>query len=115
MDARITAEVFAVWTGGHPASIIDVSYRGAVARSEEHTSELQSQSNVVCRPLLEKKTNPPRRPPRPRLQPPHSHPQPLPTSQSPSSTVGPNRRHPLPPTPTRPPAESTRALTSTSP
>src|SRR2546430_7955509 len=25
------------------------------ARSEEHTSELQSQSNVVCRPLLEKK------------------------------------------------------------
>src|SRR2546430_8105290 len=26
-----------------------------VARSEEHTSELQSQSNLVCRPLLEKK------------------------------------------------------------
>src|SRR2546430_11384393 len=25
-----------------------------VARSEEHTSELQSQSNLVCRPLLEK-------------------------------------------------------------
>src|SRR2546427_9365948 len=25
-------------------------------RSEEHTSELQSQSNVVCRLLLEKKT-----------------------------------------------------------
>src|SRR5688572_32115135 len=25
------------------------------ARSEEHTSELQSQSNLVCRPLLEKK------------------------------------------------------------
>src|SRR2546430_13699168 len=24
-------------------------------RSEEHTSELQSQSNLVCRPLLEKK------------------------------------------------------------
>src|SRR2546427_1595738 len=33
--------------------------RGAVApgwrRSEEHTSELQSQSNLVCRLLLEKK------------------------------------------------------------
>src|SRR2546430_12343978 len=31
-----------------------------VARSEEHTSELQSQSNLVCRLLLEKKnkTNP---------------------------------------------------------
>src|SRR2546427_9617225 len=27
------------------------------ARSEEHTSELQSQSNIVCRLLLEKKTN----------------------------------------------------------
>src|SRR2546430_6232973 len=27
-------------------------------RSEEHTSELQSQSNLVCRLLLEKKTNP---------------------------------------------------------
>src|SRR2546430_12926049 len=28
---------------------------GANARSEEHTSELQSQSNLVCRLLLEKK------------------------------------------------------------
>src|SRR2546430_10699494 len=28
---------------------------GAKARSEEHTSELQSQSNLVCRLLLEKK------------------------------------------------------------
>src|SRR2546430_6151762 len=27
-----------------------------VVRSEEHTSELQSQSNLVCRLLLEKKT-----------------------------------------------------------
>src|SRR2546430_12488601 len=27
-----------------------------VLRSEEHTSELQSQSNIVCRLLLEKKT-----------------------------------------------------------
>src|SRR2546430_12552850 len=32
-----------------------------VARSEEHTSELQSQSNLVCRLLLGKKTNSPRR------------------------------------------------------
>src|SRR2546430_7168463 len=29
-----------------------------VARSEEHTSELQSQSNLVCRLLLEKKNRP---------------------------------------------------------
>src|SRR5688572_31243641 len=32
---------------------------GAVPRSEEHTSELQSQSNLVCRLLLEKKNTPP--------------------------------------------------------
>src|SRR2546430_4838699 len=29
----------------------------AIERSEEHTSELQSQSNLVCRLLLEKKKN----------------------------------------------------------
>src|SRR2546430_3729032 len=29
----------------------------ASSRSEEHTSELQSQSNLVCRLLLEKKNN----------------------------------------------------------
>src|SRR5688572_31636772 len=36
------------------------------ARSEEHTSELQSQSNLVCRLLLEKKntTRPPTTPSR---------------------------------------------------
>src|SRR5438270_7427469 len=28
---------------------------GGILRSEEHTSELQSQSNLVCRLLLEKK------------------------------------------------------------
>src|SRR2546430_7046501 len=32
-------------------------------RSEEHTSELQSQSNLVCRLLLEKKNTTPTRPP----------------------------------------------------
>src|SRR2546430_4038767 len=31
------------------------SYSPELARSEEHTSELQSQSNLVCRLLLEKK------------------------------------------------------------
>src|SRR2546430_8763556 len=30
-------------------------WRGRLVRSEEHTSELQSQSNLVCRLLLEKK------------------------------------------------------------
>src|SRR2546430_6500738 len=33
----------------------DVVARRAHTRSEEHTSELQSQSNLVCRLLLEKK------------------------------------------------------------
>src|SRR5688572_32272461 len=32
-----------------------VAMQEAVYRSEEHTSELQSQSNLVCRLLLEKK------------------------------------------------------------
>src|SRR2546430_8426299 len=32
-----------------------VPWRRSRARSEEHTSELQSQSNLVCRLLLEKK------------------------------------------------------------
>src|SRR2546427_8616239 len=35
-------------------------------RSEEHTSELQSQSNLVCRLLLEKKKQRPGRPAPPR-------------------------------------------------
>src|SRR5438132_2996764 len=30
----------------------------AAARSEEHTSELQSHSDLVCRPMLDKKTHP---------------------------------------------------------
>src|SRR5215475_16120668 len=33
-------------------------------RSEEHTSELQSRENLVCRLLLEKKKKPPQRQPR---------------------------------------------------
>src|SRR2546427_9625085 len=41
---------------------VDADRYGAIAdgdggRSEEHTSELQSQSNLVCRLLLEKKKN----------------------------------------------------------
>ena len=34
-------------------------------RSEEHTSELQSRRNLVCRLLLEKKKSPPPTPPTP--------------------------------------------------
>src|SRR5690606_40579837 len=35
--------------------IIEVTGRGNAYRSEEHTSELQSRENLVCRLLLEKK------------------------------------------------------------
>src|SRR2546430_9134159 len=35
---------------GHPA--FEIAARRVTARSEEHTSELQSQSNLVCRLLL---------------------------------------------------------------
>src|SRR2546430_6727483 len=38
-----------------PASAPQKSYVSEPRRSEEHTSELQSQSNLVCRLLLEKK------------------------------------------------------------
>src|SRR2546430_11073167 len=41
---------------------IDIAVRNVSPfqpRSEEHTSELQSQSNLVCRLLLEKKKNTP--------------------------------------------------------
>src|SRR5688572_32709646 len=41
-------------TGSIRGVVADESGR-ALARSEEHTSELQSQSNLVCRLLLEKK------------------------------------------------------------
>src|SRR2546430_2878118 len=40
--------------GSLTGMLLDVSIRDAT-RSEEHTSELQSQSNLVCRLLLEKK------------------------------------------------------------
>src|SRR2546430_12321679 len=42
------------WTGSHT---LDTGYAKIDERSEEHTSELQSQSNLVCRLLLEKKKN----------------------------------------------------------
>src|SRR2546430_14424066 len=41
----------------HCRSVRVASAAGVGYRSEEHTSELQSQSNLVCRLLLEKKNN----------------------------------------------------------
>src|SRR2546430_15106532 len=52
-------ERFGVGLGGGPLAIAQgLEQRtggGESIRSEEHTSELQSQSNLVCRLLLEKK------------------------------------------------------------
>src|SRR2546427_7417283 len=48
----------------------DSGYLKQPDRSEEHTSELQSQSNLVCRLLLEKKKTPlSNQPPPERLKP----------------------------------------------
>src|SRR2546430_4947691 len=38
-------------------TLVSAEHVTRVPRSEEHTSELQSQSNLVCRLLLEKKKN----------------------------------------------------------
>src|SRR2546430_6305816 len=46
---------------GEPSLSEDGGFRAH--RSEEHTSELQSQSNLVCRLLLEKKKHQPTHPP----------------------------------------------------
>src|SRR2546430_4130321 len=58
--------LFRSQTRGTPASVptprpprsTPDRHRGRGPRSEEHTSELQSQSNLVCRLLLEKKKRP---------------------------------------------------------
>src|SRR2546430_9116876 len=46
---------FAAFTRRHVARERPPAAARAMTRSEEHTSELQSQSNLVCRLLLEKK------------------------------------------------------------
>ena len=40
---------------GIEVSVAFASFAGPLGRSEEHTSELQSRTNLVCRLLLEKK------------------------------------------------------------
>src|SRR5688572_32636021 len=65
----IFVRAHAAWTGGEATDDAQVARAAGLAvatvaedpllekltRSEEHTSELQSQSNLVCRLLLEKK------------------------------------------------------------
>src|SRR5256886_10198870 len=68
-------------------------------RSEEHTSELQSQSNLVCRLLLDNKTPPhpppplPPAPPPPARQPPPPRPRPPNVSHGPAAVARPPHRH----------------------
>src|SRR2546426_7846581 len=52
--------IITTYPGGHYAAAWGTSFStafvsGGAARSEEHTSELQSPCNLVCRLLLEKK------------------------------------------------------------
>src|SRR2546429_5503299 len=42
------------WIGHYPIRVRG-TFGGSIARSEEHTSELQSRLHLVCRLLLEKK------------------------------------------------------------
>src|SRR5690606_40332456 len=50
----IQARLFRHYPYGELASHV-LGYIGRINRSEEHTSELQSRENLVCRLLLEKK------------------------------------------------------------
>src|SRR6202171_6727503 len=46
---------FAKTYAANPRTCSNVGFRNTSRRSEEHTSELQSPNNLVCRLLLEKK------------------------------------------------------------
>src|SRR3989475_5532612 len=53
LRVRPTPYLIGLAMGSNVGSVLSVT--GNPQRSEEHTSELQSQSNLVCRLLLEKK------------------------------------------------------------
>src|SRR5690606_39650883 len=54
--AVLTFPLFALsFTAAVPITLLLFGERYVAARSEEHTSELQSRENLVCRLLLEKK------------------------------------------------------------
>src|SRR2546430_6317119 len=54
----VTEQLQLLGLEGEERALLLAHFLGVSApRSEEHTSELQSQSNLVCRLLLEKKNN----------------------------------------------------------
>src|SRR2546427_4990152 len=57
-NVDIVARTLGIPLSRHAGQSVIVDNRAGGGRSEEHTSELQSQSNLVCRLLLEKKKNP---------------------------------------------------------
>src|SRR5205823_11398122 len=57
LDATTRAFIVALKFAGRPATEIAALTGVTKARSEEHTSELQSLAYLVCRLLLEKKKN----------------------------------------------------------
>src|SRR2546427_3612979 len=57
---RVDSQLGAIWRRERNRMLCGLPWRDSLRvalgeRSEEHTSELQSQSNLVCRLLLEKK------------------------------------------------------------
>src|SRR5689334_24670417 len=54
---RVRRDVAVLSSGlnGQPVAFADLAMAALARRSEEHTSELQSQFHLVCRLLLEKK------------------------------------------------------------
>src|SRR5690606_40372760 len=60
LEAGKSARYYGTWTDINNATAgqtISNGSGGGASRSEEHTSELQSRENLVCRLLLEKKKN----------------------------------------------------------
>src|SRR2546430_14492382 len=58
-NSRCRAQL-CIFNSAHAITIVTddaIRMKVLIMRSEEHTSELQSQSNLVCRLLLEKKKN----------------------------------------------------------
>src|SRR2546430_10098930 len=55
VDMRLPTREELRYHGSRWAWVVGLATLAYVVRSEEHTSELQSQSNLVCRLLLEKK------------------------------------------------------------